>query len=205
VTRASVRAPGGALRVVFDGDSIANYPTTPTAGTRRMPRENFPHKVMTGLGVPAANICIDGQSWDAATTGGLLGPQLNRATTTGLFMVGGHNEVEMLATAADVYAEWVAYADAARAAGADWIVAGTCLPAFNFDGTEETLRVNSNALLVADADLAFDAVVDLAAVSGLDNFLSANYLDAVHLSDAGTTLAANTFRADPTVATLLGV
>lgn len=202
-----VRLSGDPLFVAFDGDSMANYPVTPTVGTRRMPRENYPHKIMTGLGIPAANVCIDGASWATRTTTAAtsLFPQFSKATTAGLFMMGGHNEVEFLATAQDVYDEWVTYADNARAAGADWIVALTCLPAFNFDGTEETLRVDSNALIMADADTAFDVKIDIAAVPGLDNFLSANYLDAVHLDEPGTDLLAETVLANSGVQTLLGI
>lgn len=190
-------------RVVFDGDSMVNTPTDPTTSHARMHPDNFPYKVMAGRKTAAANVATSGLSWlNLETTAPTrVDVQFGRAPLTGLIMVGGHGDITNAANAAAVYTRWVNYAVNRTAAGFAWIIAATTTGSFANDAPAEQRRIDSNALLLADASDAFDAVVDLAAVTGLDDINSAYYADFLHWSAEGTDLVADTI--SPVLATFL--
>lgn len=162
MSRARVRAPSvPALRIIFDGQSHNNVPTL--GGILGQP---YPwHLTRTkhgGLYAPWGSVAISGSSWTTllTTITSRLYPALGRATTTVLIMSGGTSDVNEGDTASQVYADHVTYADLARANGATKIIACTLIGSTTFTAGENTVRQDFNALLLADADGAFDGVAD---------------------------------------------
>src|SRR5690606_37558724 len=121
MTRGQFRGPGGPWRVVFDGQSHTNDPPPPTS---------YPPRLMSGRGIPWANVAINGTSWSMLLDGGTnavevevapaserLHPLAGYTTATILVMSGGQQDIFDGDTGEQVYADAAAYAEAARAAG----------------------------------------------------------------------------------------
>lgn len=157
--RAQVRAPSTpALRLIFDGQSHNLVPTLD--GILGQP---YPWHLTRGRSAPWGVVAVSGQSWTTllTTIESRLYPTLGRATTTVLLMSGGTTDVNDGDTAAQVYADHVAYADLARANGATKIIACTLIGSTTFTAGEDVVRQDFNTLLRADADAAFDGVADV--------------------------------------------
>lgn len=158
-----------------------------------------------------ANIAIDGLGY-----ADLLHPAFRPRLTTQARNLGeGFTDVLVMAlsgqgdlantfgstpTAQDAYDAWVEYAELGRTAGFDLVVATTMPPLadewldfYGFDPVSEgeAKRQAINALVLADAEGAFDVVVDVEDVApqppdGGD----AIFADGIHLSEAGRRLYA---------------
>lgn len=176
--------------VVFDGQSLNLVPG---------PVATYGYKVMSGRGLPWRITAKSGVPWegnpvpwsdltdDAATR---THPLAKAARQACLVMCGGQSDIWANDTAAQVYADEVAYANAARSAGFDWII-GTTITANQFNtGAQNTERLAHNVLLLADASNAFDDVVDLAANANLEDYGTYTF-DGVHWSGAATTIVAS--------------
>src|SRR5690606_6932946 len=88
-----------------------------------------------------------------------------------------------------------AYAAAARAAGFSHVIMCTITGNDLNTAGQELVRQAVNPLLLADASAAFDTVVDIAAVPGLDDWTNETYyldIDHIHWTGAGASLAAAT-------------
>lgn len=188
---------------VFDGQSL-NF--VPIGGP------TYPTVVMAGLAValgyesPHVVVAQSGQSWTLLLNGSTpppdaalgwvrpasvrLYPKANMGLTTFLLMCGGTSDVEEGDTGATIYADMVTYADLARAAGFDRIVAQTITPSTTFSAGEETARAAANVLILADADDAFDAVADCAADPLDDPADTLYYSDGTHWTALGASTAA---------------
>lgn len=108
---------------------------------------------------------------------------------------GGTHDIESTRgnmTSAQALAAKAAYTAARRAAGADYIVGLTIPPSTTLTAGEETNRLAVNAALVADpAAYGYDEIVDVAAITQLQNANdAAYYYDGTHWTDAATTLVA---------------
>jgi hypothetical protein len=193
---ARLRAPAP-VRVVFDGQSFLNWPAAP---------DNVPSVLMHGNGVPWHNVAVDGQGWGvlATTQAARLFPQARPSPLLDvLVMVGGWSDIVYDGeTGEATHAFAVAYADAARAAGFDQVICAT-IPAsgpnilgLGIPTSTDYERIDAyNALVMADADGDFDAVVDLA-VAPLDDATNATYFlgDKLHFRAAGAAAAAELIR-----------
>lgn len=189
------RAASGA--VVFDGQSLNNYPAVP---------DNMPTLVLADLpGVPGLNISRDTTSWTdlVGSVAWRRNPKAHIGLTTILLMNGGTSDILGGDTGATLYADEVSYANSARTAGYDLIVAVTLCPNVNNTGGMETARVDHNTLLLADASNAFDAVVDIANLPELDDPADLTYYlpSNPHWTAAGAAAAAGAIV--PVVAGLL--
>jgi hypothetical protein len=94
------------------------------------------------------------------------------------------------------YADQVTVANLARAAapaGVVKVIGSTTHPASSITGTNETDRTTGNALVVANASGAFDAVVDYAADPRLDDPFDTTYYqsDNTHETAAGAAVMVN--------------
>ena len=176
--------------VVFDGQSLNLVPGALTT---------YCYKVMSGRGVPWRITAKSGIPWignptpwsdlsdDAATR---THPLAKAATQSVLVMCGGQSDLWADDTAATLYADGVTYANAARAAGFDWII-GTTITANSVNTAgQNTERQAHNVLLLADASNAFDDVVDLAANANLEDY-NTYTSDGVHWTGAATTIVAS--------------
>jgi hypothetical protein len=163
-------APVEAAQVVFDGQSLVNFPKDG-------------HSTATQTGVllaptPAVAVAVDGTSYaqrnetfDARLAGVL------RATPSVLVDIGGQSDLVAGLPAAAVYDAMVAYHRRARAAGAVLTVAST-VPAIGppwrdlHPGVEQE-RLALNEMLRSSVD--FDAVADLAALPEASDPLDGRY------------------------------
>lgn len=94
------------------------------------------------------------------------------AHTTGLAIwhgIGGTSDVLAGSSAATIYNTIKTYAVNAKAAGFTKCVITTITPSTGFTAPQNTQRTAANDLLIGNADLAFDRVVDLACDSTLSN------------------------------------
>ena len=172
---------------VFDGQSLSIL-------------GRFPSKVMTamdaatGLSLWSRNVAVGSAAWHdlALTAVDRLFPYGSVALSTALVMNGGQSDLWDGESGAQVYAEEVAYAAAARAAGFDVVVAITICPG-QYSEAEEAARLEHNDLLLADASGGFDAVVDVAALPELADPTDLTYYDAlgIHWTEAGAQIAAD--------------
>lgn len=175
--------------VVFTGQSLNNHPVAP---------DNYPTQMMAefeidGAPVSWANIAIDGASWTQLSG---VNPQrflllnANRGISTLLAMCGGTADIINGDTGAQVYADMVSYADNARLAGYDLVVAQTITPAVVIIGGDETARQDANVLILADGDDAFDGVADAAAAPMDDPADTDYYADGIHPTALGASILA---------------
>ena len=115
--------------------------------------------------------------------------------TTILVQWGGTNDLDSDAdnqSAADTMTDMENSADLARTEGIDVVVQMTNLPATTYSAGDETKRQALNALILADANGKFDAVVDCSKAPELTDELNATYFpDGLHISSAGAAIAAD--------------
>lgn len=184
-------------RFVFDGQSLnfaplaTNYPRTTMA--------NFP-------AVPWNNIGVAGTSWTVLGNTALQRTDrwAAKSNFSVLIMCGGTSDI--LAPESNdgptVYSDMVGYGNARRAAGFDYVIATTITPDTAMTGTENTNRVNANALILGDASAAFDVKVDFAGNASLSDASNATYYtDGLHWTTAGAAVAASMMT--PVLTTLL--
>lgn len=146
-----------AHRVVWFGQSRLLYPASPNT---------VPQVAMAGRGVPSSNKAIDGFSWTALRVRRTerLVPEVAKAVETHLVMVGGESDVIGGDTGAQAYADALEHAQWAKgAAGFASVTATTMLGASSawFDAGMDAERQDYNARLIANAEGAFDHVVDV--------------------------------------------
>lgn len=177
----AVREPNAPQRVVFDGQSYNNWPVPPN---------NYPSVLMRGRKIPWHNASVDGWSWAFLATNATtrLHPQLTVSDYTVLILQGGQGDITNTpGSGSTAYTRISTYADNARAAGADYIIATTMPPAsflFPPGGQQETERLSHNTLLLADANGAFDTIVDIA------DLAEPTYNDTVHPNILGAQIIA---------------
>ena len=197
-------------RIVFDGQSHNRWPPaelppgTPWAdGIGPYPNRLMRLVHATGAVIPWHNAAEGGHGWgdlalDAATR---LHPQARNLVDCLdiLIMSGGQGDIyNDFCTGAQVYDRAVAYAEAARAAGFDLVLA-TTMPAFgpggSIDPTPDMLqaRIDHNTLLMADAEGAFDVVIDWHTHPVLADATDLTWWEAdrVHMKPATADLAAS--------------
>lgn len=168
--------------IAFDGQSLNLLPVGYRYPTRLM-QTHFPT-----IPYENAKIAIGSVSWtDLAKS---ASTRLHQYANSGLYSVligcGGQSDLtDENDSGATLYANEVAYAQAARAAGFDYIIWTTIVPSTTYTVAQNTARLDHNTLLLADASAAFDAKVDLANVTGLNNASGTDYSDGLHWSNAG--------------------
>lgn len=178
--------------VVFDGQSLNVLP----GGVN-----SYPYKVMalvndiSGPHVIFSVPGVGGQSWtNLAQSQSRTIPHAFDAATHNVWVgVGGTGDIRIdNNTGAELYADTAGYAQDMTAAGYTYIIGTTTTPAESMTAPQLANLADGNALIIADALGAFDAVVDLGGTPGLDDPLSIYYADGVHWSNEGSTLAAET-------------
>lgn len=185
--KVQARLPGAPFRVVFDGQSHNNIPAAPNG---------MPSQLMSGRSIPWANVAVNGASWTSllATVGSrrVYEQATLHAGQTILVMTGGTQDILDGDTGAQVYADAVAYAEAARTAGYDYALASTIPDALNIDDDPDQAqaRADHNGLILADAAEAFDGVIDFD--TALPDVGDTTYwdVDFVHLKPAGAGVVA---------------
>lgn len=177
--------------VVFDGDSLNYDPfgATPYPDLMMASRSGVWHRPARG-----------GWAWSQLLNGNPTGqlpfaqrvaPYCKLAEYVVYVQVGGINGYALGQSGATVYGNEKDAAVAAKAAGADYVIGTTTLPATSVTGGNETKRTDGNTLVLANGDSAFDAVVDLAANTDLDDPADTTwYHDGIHPTTAGRTVMA---------------
>lgn len=190
---AAIRVPA-TDRVVFDGQSLNNYPDNP-------PNLTFPERTMAGTGVLWFNVSVDGWSWTLLANGDgdpdmappvRRDPYVGQSATAVLVLVGGQGDLLEGDTAAQIYAQMGAYAESGRTAGFSHVI-GTTIPR-NSLSNPGVLRPATNALILADGDTYFDEVVDFDVAPIDDPNDLTYYLDGLHWAAAGAQAAADLVR-----------
>ena len=140
---------------------------------------------------PWTVVARSGRSWtqlavDAPTR---LNPVLQWSPAV-LIMVGGTSDLlKEHDTATKALADFVAYAQAARSAGAAAVIVGTVTPATAFSAVQEARRVDLNGRIRLNVAGAWDATADLA--TALPDPSDANfYYDGLHWTERGAAVAA---------------
>lgn len=171
--------------VVFDGQSLNNIPSG----------GDMPAAVMNGRGVAWANVSISGQAWStlAGSASKRCHPLATSHGTSVLILNGGQSDILNTGdddTAATALADMESYADNARTAGFDTIIACTLPPSTSFDADDETQRLALNAA-IRTSD-SWDEVVDLAANEDLDDASDLTYYsDGLHWTAVAAAAAAS--------------
>ncbi|MGQ0831213.1 MAG: hypothetical protein ACT4OV_06000 [Microthrixaceae bacterium] len=171
--------------VIFDGQSLNGRPR----GV-----DSAPSKLMAGRDIPTSEVWIDGYSWMqlAPTVADRIGTFPTVAQVTIAIGIGGTTDYRFFRTGEQVYADMVSWAVNARAAGVDYVIQTTTTPSSKIVGEAEDNRRAGNALVLADASHAFDAVVDLAGDPRLSDVSNtAYYLDGTHWTAAAAQVAAD--------------
>lgn len=170
--------------MIFDGQSLNVTPLPPD-----LP---FPNRVMESHeGMPWWNVAISGTSWTVLSTTAAtrLHPKFVGSTPNVLVLLGGQSDIMDGDSAATVLADMVAYADAARTAGADHIVACTLPPAALLTAPQDVVRLAVNDLILESED--FDSVADVAVIPELQDTGDLTYFyDGSHWTAVGADLAA---------------
>ena len=186
--------------VTFDGQSLNLLPGPLDGGYPATLMANYPTVAWNNAAKGATSM-----SGLALTAASRLLPHANAAVSTILILVDGQSDIATENdTGAALYAEEVSYANAARAAGFNVVIGTTIVPSTDYTAGQETNRTNHNTLLLNHATTdpgVFNAVVDLANVSGLNNAAGTDYSDGLHWSVAGCLKAANAV--SPVLATYL--
>lgn len=166
------------IGILFDVDSFCNRP---------LPPDNVPTVLPAAMKVPRYNVGINGQLAQTSVVfqAGRIAPYTKIGRETIYHLQIGVNDIAFGGVGSAIYANKVLMADAARAAGFTYVVSPTTPPFDTITGGQETQRDNLNAAMLADADNAFDLVIDLTGDSGMENPNGAYYADGVHWSAAG--------------------
>jgi hypothetical protein len=176
---------------VFDGQSLNNLPGSPN---------NYVSLIVAEFPLARRNnISINGASWTnlRARRATIRDPLLKVGKNTVLSLLGGTSDIWDADDEDAVYADMVDAAESARLVNPDVkVIAHTISPSITFTAPEEAVRVAANILILADAESAFDAAVDLD-VGGLTNpdapwTGSSCYSDGTHWSVNGSELARDT-------------
>jgi hypothetical protein len=189
--------------VVFDGQSLNLEPDAATC---------YPTVLMADYDIPWANVAIGAESLtdNLVTAPHRTFQKGKTAPVTVLILCDGTADLSLfggeLDTGAEVYADMGAYADAARAAGFDYVIV-TTIQDFNGGAGPESERLAANLLIIEDASDKFDYVVQLAEDPRLDDSSDATYYhtDQVHPNAAGAVVMAELVAAqglDPLLASL---
>lgn len=174
---------------LFDGNSIGNYPTL---------ADSYPTQMLASTGYVGRNVAISGAAWASLGASPLANPPfrrrasifLNGGQATAYLMVGGIQDVQNGLTAAQVYTVHKNQADLARSYNPGLlIIDSTITPYSSLPGAQETVRVDANALIMADVDNKFDAQVDLSALMPDPNNAT-YYGDGLHPTVAGAAVIA---------------
>ena len=182
--------PVSAPMVVYSGNSISVGAGTTTVNTCTA---SVLARTAKSSGVQLVCTGISGQTTAQITSRypTRCGRFFTGRTGTNVSIIAeGTNSIQFAewADAAAGYTAYKAAAAAARTAGADYVV-GVTVPATNAGGAFETLATAFNALLLADADNAFDGIVS--ARSGVIATWSSTYFaDVLHPNDAGSDVLA---------------
>lgn len=191
--------------IVFDGQSLNLIP-----GSNTYPMQMMAELEFDGYPLPWANVARGGASWTELTNGTdlypaaplRLYPRANIGLQTVLVLCGGTSDIFTEGdTGAEIYADMELYADNARGAGFDFVVAQTITPYNGISAGQETARDDANARILADAGNAFDDTVNLTTDPDMENPLSSYYVDGTHWTETGAGVAADLTR--PVVAALL--
>ena len=193
------------VRVVFDGQSHNSWPPAelPPGTPWADGIGPYPNRLMRYMvGVPWYNAALGGHGWGSLTADAStrLHPQArNRdGCTDVLIMSGGQGDIyQDDCTGAQVYARAVAYAQAARGAGFQYVLV-TTMPAFgpggSIDPTPDMLqaRIDHNTLMMADAGNDWDGVADWHSHPALADATNTTYFenDFVHFKPAAADVAA---------------
>jgi hypothetical protein len=171
--------------VVFDGQSL-----------NRIPVPDYPALAMAGIrGARAENIAVNGESWTVLAKDVQTRRDPLADGYAVLVMVGGTSDVTSGDDGPTMYGDMASYAESARDAGFDYIIAATIQPSTGATPAEDAARAEANRLLLADAEDAFDEVVDLAGTPGLDDPRGPAYYDGIgHPSPRGAQLMADAIR-----------
>lgn len=133
------------------------------------------------------SLCVGGLAWlQLIAMTREMAQSAKAALATFLMMNGGTTDYVVGRTGAQCYADQVTYAEAWRSAGGGYVIGSTTTPSTEITGGNETRRQDGNALVLADASQAFDAVADVASLPILLDPSGAGYDDGTHLSQAGT-------------------
>ena len=178
--------------VVFDGQSL-----------NRVPVPDFPALVMKDFeGVDAENVAVNGYSWTLLAESAAKRRDPYAKGFAVLVMVGGTSDVAAGDDGPTIYADMRSYAESAREAGFDRVIAGTLQPAAGESAEQTAAREAANELILDDPDDAFDEVVDLAGTPGLDDPTGPSYYDPIgHPSPEGAARMAEVMK--PAVAAAL--
>lgn len=184
--------PPSAVRVCFAGQSLLN--DLPALDSTR----TVPYFTASGSGWGWSSIARSGHGY--TTLLGVYGDELASAaradgnTDVLVMAISGQGDFAdnygLTPTVDDCYDAFTAYADAGRAAGFDLVLATTIPPSselfYGIWGVDDDRRQEINALLVADADEAFDVVLDVEDVASQPPVLGDEvFPDGVHLSILG--------------------
>jgi hypothetical protein len=190
----TVKVRGAPAAIMFDGDSFNNRPLVP---------DNVPTLLPAALKWPSVNKGQNStlsQLWKTGTEA-RVSRYANMAEVTVYHLMIGVNDIDFGLPGATVYANKVEMADTARDAGFTFIVSMTTPPYSGISGGEETARDALNAAMLADAEDAFDLVVDLTGNANMENPAGSYYADGLHWSATGS--AAYTAIAAPLIAAMV--
>lgn len=172
--------------VVFDGNSINRFPAEPNT---------YPTQMLADTGWAGRNEGLSSHPWGQLddTFAMRCAPHMKSGLVTVYAMVGGILDYQLGASGATVYTRSKAMATLARAAspGTVLVVASTTTPYDLLGGAEETARLAGNTTILADADNAFDDVVDLCASPMHDPTNTTYYSDGVHPTATGASMIAD--------------
>lgn len=168
-----------------DGNSIATFPNA---------ADCYPTQLLASTGWTGLNKAVPSTPWGQLddTFPVRCAPYMKAGLVPVYGMVGGIADVQLGASAAVIYTRVKAMATLARAAGgaSTLVIASTITPYDLLSAPLETVRLDANTLLLADADVAFDAVVDLCAAPMDDPTNTTYYSDGLHPTTVGAGLIA---------------
>jgi hypothetical protein len=190
VTNPATPTPTAPNAVIFDGQSLNLLPGGYRGAT------SYPGQTMASFSSSVAAwdvTAVGSASWTALgqepiAASHRLFPYADMAPFTVLVMCGGTRDILEHDSGATVYADMESYADAARAAGFDYVIGTTITDSAIFGAAMDAARADANTAILADAGDAFDAVVDFGGNASLNANILAN--DGTHPDEAGAGIMA---------------
>jgi len=159
--------------------------------------DNYPIRVVAGLSSyrfsSPINTALANTGWFSLepTLDDRVTPYVNAGLETFGLLCGGSTDINLSYTAQNIYDKMCDISDTLKAAGINRVVALT-IPPSTLITSNETKRTDTNALIVADASLAFDGVANVAVISGLDDATNVTYYsDGTHWTATAAQLAAD--------------